>query len=171
MRIKKMIFLSLLVSLGLVIGLFEMMLPTPAAIPGAKLGLSNMVVLITILFFGNREGIVVAALKSILLVIVTGSVTSFIFSFTGAMLSTVSMSLANSFLKKYISTVGISLIGSAFHNMGQVLAACIVLNTFSIISYLPLLLVLGIFTGYFVGVASEYSVKNLSVTFKGNINE
>ena len=58
------------------------------------------------------------------------------------MLSTVSMSLANSFLKKYISTVGISLIGSAFHNMGQVLAACIVLNTFSIISYLPLLLVL-----------------------------
>lgn len=166
-----MIFLSLLVSLGLVIGLFEMMLPTPVAIPGAKLGLSNMVVLITILFFGNREGIVVAALKSILLVIVTGSVTSFIFSFTGAMLSTVSMSLANSFLKKYISTVGISLIGSAFHNMGQVLAACIVLNTFSIISYLPLLLVLGIFTGYFVGVASEYSVKNLSVTFKGNINE
>lgn len=166
-----MIFLSLLVSLGLVIGLFEMMLPTPVAIPGAKLGLSNMVVLITILFFGNREGIVVAALKSILLVVVTGSVTSFIFSFTGAMLSTISMSLANSFLKKYISTVGISLIGSAFHNIGQVLAACIVLNTFSIVSYLPLLLVLGIFTGYFVGVASEYSVKNLSVTFKGNINE
>ncbi|SUB76192.1 Heptaprenyl diphosphate synthase component I [Peptoniphilus indolicus] len=166
-----MIFLSLLVSLGLVIGLFEMMLPTPVAIPGAKLGLSNMVVLITILFLGNREGIVVAALKSILLVVVTGSVTSFIFSFTGAMLSTVSMSLANSFLKKYISTVGISLIGSAFHNIGQVLAACIVLNTLSIVSYLPLLLVLGIFTGYFVGVASEYSVKNLNVTFKGNINE
>ncbi|WP_455258265.1 Gx transporter family protein [Peptoniphilus asaccharolyticus] len=171
MRVKKLIFLSLLVALGLVIGLFEMMIPTPIAIPGAKLGLSNMVVLITILFFGNKEGITVAGLKSVLLMVVTGSVTSFIFSFSGAMLSAISMSISNKFLKKYISNVGVSLIGSTFHNIGQVLAACVVLKTFKIVSYLPILLIIGIFTGYFVGITSDYAVKNLSKTFKGNINE
>lgn len=170
MKLKKLIFLSLLVALGLVIGLFESLIPLPIAIPGAKLGLSNMVVLVSIVFFGKKEGIVVAALKSLLLMLVTGAVTSFIFSFVGAMLSAISMALASMYLNKFLSTVGISLIGSAFHNIGQVLTACVVLNSLKIISYLPLLLILGIFTGYFVGVTSDFIVENLKKTFKGNIN-
>lgn len=146
------------------------MIPMPVAIPGAKLGLSNMVVLITILFFGSREGIIVASFKSLLLMLVTGAVTSFIFSFAGAILSALSMAFAKRFLDKFLSTVGISLIGSSFHNLGQVITACIVLNSFRIISYLPVLLILGIFTGYFVGITSDLVVKNLKKTFKGNLN-
>lgn len=170
MRVKKLIFLSLLVAVGLVMGLFESMIPIPVAIPGIRLGLSNMVVLITILFFGSKEGIIVASLKSLLLMLVTGAVSSFIFSFSGAVLSAVSMAFANKYLNKYLSPIGISLIGSTFHNTAQIITACFVLKTMHIISYLPLLLIIGIFTGIFVGLTSNYVIKNLNKTFKGAIN-
>lgn len=162
MRTRKLIFLSLLVAVGLVLGLFESVIPLPVMIPGARLGLANIVVLVALVFFGYKEGFVVTILKSFVLMLVTGAVTSFVFSFAGAVLSCVAMILAHKYLSKYLSLVGISLIGSSFHNFGQVLCACIVLNNFMIFSYLPILLILGIFTGYFVGISSDLIIKNLS---------
>ncbi|EFI42039.1 Gx transporter family protein [Peptoniphilus sp. oral taxon 386] len=170
MKNRKMIFLALLVALGIVIGLFENVIALPVALPGAKLGLSNIVVLVSIVSFGFVEGLIVAFLKSILLIAVTGSVSSFIFSFTGAMLSSFIMILALKYLKKYVSLIGVSLLGSAFHNIGQVLAASFILKSLAIFSYLPLLLILGIFTGYFVGLSSGYIVENLNSNFKGRLN-
>ena len=165
-KTKKLIFLSMLVALALVISLFEQMIPLPVAIPGAKLGLSNIVILVTLIVFGYKEGLAVAVLKSLLLVLVTGSVSSFIFSFAGAVLSTVSMILADKYLSRYLSLIGISLIGSFFHNLGQVLTASAVLQSFKIFAYLPFLIILGIFTGYFVGLSSIFIVKNLKKHLK-----
>ncbi|WBW50561.1 Gx transporter family protein [Peptoniphilus equinus] len=166
MKNRTMVFIGLLVALGLVIGLFERMIPMPVPIPGAKLGLSNVVVLVTILFFGSKEGFIVAILKSLMLMLVTGAVTSFVFSLTGTLLSTVVMVLAKRYLSKFLSTVGISLLGSAFHNIGQILAAMLVLSSANMIYYLPVLLIIGLFTGYFVGIGADFVVKNLRVTFK-----
>ena len=163
---KKMIFLSLLVALGLVLGLFESMIPLPIAFPGARLGLSNIVVLVTLTVFGYKDGLIVAVLKTVLLMLVTGSVSSFFFSFAGAMLSAVSMILADRFLKKYLTLIGISEIGSFFHNFGQVLVASLVLQNKMIFTYLPFLLLLGLFTGFFVGLASIYIVNNLKINFR-----
>ncbi|RVU54969.1 Gx transporter family protein [Anaerosphaera multitolerans] len=169
MKTKKMIYLSLLTSVGIVLGLFESIIPVPVPIPGAKLGLSNIVVLVTIITFGYREGLVVSVLKSIILVLVTGSFSAFIFSFIGAVLSSISMILADKYLNKYLSLIGVSLIGAFFHNFGQVLVASFILNNIMIFSYLPVLLILGLFTGYFVGITSEMVVTNLKKTIKENL--
>lgn len=166
MKIKKMIYLSLLVAMGIVVSLFENIIPIPLPIPGAKLGLSNIVILVTIIVFGYREGLIVAALKSVVLILVTGSLSSFIFSFVGAMLSSIFMILADKYLNRQLSLIGISLIGAFFHNFGQVLVASLILNNIMIFSYLPFLLILGLFTGYFVGIASEMIVSNLKKTIK-----
>lgn len=162
---RKMIFLSLLAALGIVLGLFESIIPLPVAIPGARLGLSNMVVLVTILAIGYREAFVVSIFKTIILVLVTGSVSSFFFSFGGALLSVVTMILSHRFLSKYLSPVGISEIGSYFHNVGQVAVASFIIKTTSIFAYLPILIILGIFTGYFVGISSIF----ISKTLKGHL--
>ena len=165
-KTKKMIFLAILVAIGLVMGLFESMIPLPVAFPGARLGLSNIVVLVSIVVFGYKEGLIVALFKTLILVVVTGSVSSFFFSFTGALLSSISMILAHKYLRKYLSLIGISEIGSFFHNFGQVLVASLMLQNKMIFSYLPILLLLGIFTGFFVGLSSIYIVKNLKVNFR-----
>ncbi|MDU2115784.1 MAG: Gx transporter family protein [Peptoniphilus lacydonensis] len=160
---RKLIYLSLLSAIGIVLGLFESVIPIPVAIPGARLGLSNIVVLVTIVAIGYKEGFFVSIFKTIILGIVTGVVSSFFFSIGGAILSSISMILAHKFLRKYLSLIGISEIGSFFHNLGQVLVACFIMKTTTILAYLPLLVILGIFTGYFVGLASIYIVDNTNI--------
>ncbi|MDU7302753.1 MAG: Gx transporter family protein [Peptoniphilus lacydonensis] len=160
---RKLIYLSLLSAIGIVLGLFESVIPIPVAIPGARLGLSNIVVLVTIVTIGYKEGFFVSIFKTIILGIVTGAVSSFFFSIGGAILSSISMILAHKFLRKYLSLIGISEIGSFFHNLGQVLVACFIMKTTTILAYLPLLVILGIFTGYFVGLASIYTVDNTNI--------
>ncbi|MBU5669194.1 Gx transporter family protein [Peptoniphilus sp. MSJ-1] len=160
---RKLIYLSLLSAMGIVLGLFESMIPLPVAIPGARLGLSNMVVLVTIVSIGYKEGFIVSIFKTVLLALVTGAVSSFFFSFAGAILSTIAMVLSHKFLRKYLSLIGISEIGSFFHNLGQVLVASFIMKTTAIFAYLPILVILGIFTGFFVGLASIYITNNTNL--------
>lgn len=164
---RKLIFLSLLTSFGIILGLFESQIPLTVAIPGARLGLSNIVVLVTIISIGYKEGLIVALLKTVILVLVSGQVTAFFYSFAGALLSCFSMILSHKFLSKYLSLVGISEIGSFFHNLGQILVASLMLKSLTIMTYLPLLVIIGIFTGYFVGISAIFMEKHLNkIKFK-----
>lgn len=164
--VKRMVFLSMLVATGLALGIVESMIPLPFAAPGARLGLSNIVILVTIVVFGFKEGLIVGTLKSVLLMLATGHVTSFFYSFAGAISSGIAMILAYKYLSTYITLIGVSEIGSMFHNIGQIITAIIMVQNIKMISYLPFLLVLGLFTGYFVGLASNFLVENLRKNFK-----
>lgn len=161
---RKLIYLSLLSAIGIVLGLFESVIPLPIAIPGARLGLSNIVVLVCIISIGYKEGFFVSIFKTVILALVTGAVSSFFFSMGGAILSSLAMILSHKFLKKYLSLIGISEIGSFFHNLGQVLVASYIMKTTAILAYLPLLVILGIFTGFFVGLTSIYVVENTNIS-------
>lgn len=165
-KTNKLIFLSLLVSVGLALSVLESSIPLPIAIPGARLGLSNMVVLVTLIVFGFKEGIKVAMLKSTVLMLVTGSVSSFIYSISGAILSCLAMYLFYKLFSNIFSLIGISIIGAATHNFAQVSVAALMLSNLRIYSYLPLLLLISLFTGYFVGLSSIYIVGNLKRNFK-----
>ena len=165
-RLNKMIFLSILVSIGLALSVLESAIPLPIAVPGARLGLSNMVVLVTIIIFGFKEGIVVSMLKSIVLVLVTGSISSFIYSFSGAILSCFVMYIAYKLFSNIFSLMGVSILGALAHVTAQITVASLMMNNLRIYSYLPFLMLTSIFTGYFVGLSSTYIVKNLRVNFK-----
>lgn len=165
-KLNKMIFLSILVSIGLALSVLESAIPLPIAMPGARLGLSNMVVLVTIIIFGFKEGITVSMLKSIVLVLVTGSISSFIYSFSGAILSCIVMYLAYRFFSSIFSLMGVSILGALSHVTAQISVASLMMNNAKIYTYLPFLMLTSIFTGYFVGLSSTYIVKNLKVNFK-----
>lgn len=160
-RLNKIIFLSILVSIGLALSILESSMPLPIAIPGARLGLSNMVVLVTLVVFGFKEGLVVSGLKSIVLMLVTGSISSFIYSFSGAVISCVAMYVVYKYFSNIFSLIGVSIFGALFHNFAQVSIASLMINNMRIYTYLPFLMLVSIFTGYFVGLSSIYIVKNL----------
>ncbi len=164
-KLNKTIFLSMLVAVGLALSVLESAIPLPIAFPGAKLGLSNMVVLVTLVVFGFSEGISVSILKSMVLVLVTGSVSSFIYSFSGAILSCMIMYLGYRYFSHFFSIIGVSILGALSHNFAQVSVAAIIMNNLKIYTYLPFLMVISLFTGYFVGLASSFIIKNLRVNF------
>lgn len=165
-KIRKMVFISILVSIGLALSVLESAIPLPIAMPGARLGLSNMVVLVTIIVFGFKDGIKVAMLKSTVLMLVTGSISSFIYSISGAILSCIMMYIAFKYWSRLFSLIGVSIIGALSHNFAQVSVASVIMNNLRIYTYLPFLMLMSLFTGYFVGLSSEFIVKNLKRNFK-----
>ncbi|NLW22429.1 MAG: Gx transporter family protein [Tissierellia bacterium] len=162
---KRLIFLSLLVSIGLGLSVIESMMPVSFVAPGAKLGLSNIVILITLVIFGFKDALTVGILKSIVLTLITGGVISFIYSLSGYIVSCILMYFIYRNFSNIFSLIGVSIFGALGHNFAQVLVASLMMKNFRIFSYLPLLLLTGLFTGYFVGLASMYISRNLQKTF------
>lgn len=164
-KLNKIVFLSLLVSIGLALSVLETSIPFPIPIPGARLGLSNIVILVSLIIFGFRDTFIVSILKSIVLMLVTGSISSFIYSISGAILSTIVMFIVYKYFSNIFSLIGISILGAVAHNTAQVSVATVIMNNIKIFSYLPILLLLSLFTGYFVGISSNYISKNLRKNF------
>lgn len=161
-RLRKLVFLSLLVSLGLALSIIESMIPLPFAMPGMKLGLANMVCLVTLVVFGSKEALVVAILRSLTFALATGSVSGLFYSLTGAILSTLVMSIVYKYFSNYFSLIGISVFGAIFHNVGQISVASMIMENIRIFSYLPIMTLVSMFTGYFVGLGAILTTRNLA---------
>lgn len=156
-EIRDMVYTGLLIAMALAVSLVERMIPIPFVMPGAKLGLSNMIILVTLIIYGFGRGLIVASLKSVLLMMIIGFGPSFIYSFTGAIFSTVMMWIAYRYFNQKImifSVIGVSIIGAVSHNFAQVTAAAYILKSLMLYTYFPFLTIIGIVTGYFVGLGS-----------------
>ncbi|MDR3295161.1 MAG: Gx transporter family protein [Clostridiales Family XIII bacterium] len=145
----------------LVVGLVERMFPLDFIVPGARLGLSNVVVLTSIYLFRFRVTLLLVVLKCVILSMLTGGPSSFIYSIFGSMLSFLVMWLLVRLFSGSFSPVGISVAGAACHSTGQVLAACLLLENAGMFLYLPLLLILGTCSGVLVGVVVKQAVPRL----------
>lgn len=158
-RTRELVFTALLVSIALAVLLIETMIPMPFMVPGAKLGLSNMIILVTLVVFNFKRGFQVAILKSLLLMLVTGFGPSFLYSFAGAIFSTCMMGLTLRYATRAFSTLGVSIIGAVAHNFAQVTVASYVLGSMMVYTYFPFLTFIGMVTGYFVGLGA-YNVSS-----------
>jgi len=140
------------------------MIPVPFPVPGAKLGLANTVSLITMSFYGLKEGLIVSALRCTIGALLTGSLSSLIYSLSGAIMSTIVMAFAYKYFNNVFSLVGISFLGGVTHNFTQVTVASLALSTFGLYIYLPFLMIVGLFTGLFTGLAAYFVKQNLEKT-------
>ncbi|WP_020615468.1 Gx transporter family protein [Paenibacillus daejeonensis] len=154
--LRRLTMVAIFASLAVVLGIVESMIPFAVAIPGAKLGLGNIVVVVALLFFGGKDTIMLIVVKTLLTAFILGSFSTFLFSIMGALASFLVMLAMMKLGSGSFSLISISIVGGIFHNLGQLTAASWVLGTFKIYYYLPFLLVAGIATGLFVGVASGY---------------
>ena len=159
---KKIAFYGLLIALAFVLSYIESLIPVFIAIPGAKLGLTNLVVLIALERFGKKDAFIINMIRILLVGFTFGNTFSLLYSFAGGILSFLIMILLKK--TKGFSLVGISVGGGVGHNIGQIIVAAFVLETGALVYYLPFLLAIGTLAGAVIGILSAEILKRLPNT-------
>lgn len=155
-----MVWLSLLTAIALTIFMVEAQIPAPIPVAGVKLGLANIVTLFTLCILGPWDALVVLLLRCVLGCVFSGQITALFYSITGGLLSWLVMLLmCRITTDKQIFAV--SIVGSIFHNIGQIIVAILMTGTPGLIVYLPVLLISGILAGAFTGAAAQYLILHL----------
>lgn len=159
MKVQKIALLGVLTAATIVIAIAESFIPS-IGIPGVKLGLANIMILITLYELGVLEAIGINIARVFVVGLVRGTFLSmgFFMSLTGAAFSLGIMILFYLLIKKF-SIIGVSVIGSLFHVIGQILIAIFYLGTGYIIYYLPIISISAIVTGVLVGITSKLIIK------------
>lgn len=158
---KKFTRLTMLLALSVVLNIIESFIPLfNGNIPGLKLGLANIIVLIVLYMFSFKDALYVSLLRILLVGILRTGLFSmtFFFSLGGALFSLCSMFIAK---KTKLSIIGVSIVGSIFHSIGQILVAILIIKNTYIIYYVPWLLLFSIPTGILVGFTSKTILNNL----------
>ena len=149
---KKTALLGFLLALSLILSYIESILPFSVGIPGIKLGLPNLVVILLLYIYSAKEAFTVNLLRILLSGFLFGNLYSILYALAGALCSFCLML----FLRKIkcFSIVGVSIGGGVFHNIGQILAAVFVVDTFAPAFYLPFLIIAGAVTGFLIGIVA-----------------
>ena len=161
-KTKRLTTLAMLGAVALVLSWIDSMIPVSGTLPGAKLGLANLSVLMGLYLLGPVAGGVLCLLKIFLATFLFGNAFSFFYALAGGILSYVIMLL----LRKHCSVVFTSIMGGVFHNVGQVLVAAVVLETAGLLAYLPALLLCGMGAGCAVGAVGGILVQRLAKAVK-----
>jgi len=161
-RLQRIIFISLLVAQGVVIGLVENMIPYPFAFaPGAKLGLANLITIIALFTMPKKDSFLLIWLRLILTTLLGGTVSTFLYSMSGSLLSYFGMLLVKQLGPKRVSIIAISAAGGFLHNVGQLVTASWIAQSWSVMLYLPVLSFFGILSGIAIGIAANYLLQRV----------
>lgn len=160
-KVKNIAMCGILTTLAMIFSYIDSLISIPIPVPGVRIGISNIAIITVLYIVGVKEAVIVNILRITLTSILFGNITSFWFSITGGMLSIVIMVL----LKKIdtFSMVGVSVAGGVSHNIGQIIAAVLIMETNAILYYLPVLLITGTFTGIIIGIVAAMVLKRLKI--------
>ncbi len=161
---KKIILIGLLAGLGLALAAVEMMIPMSAAVPGAKIGLANLVNIIGMVFISISAGFQILILRIILSSLLLGTFMTipFFMSLFGGLAGYLVMAAVFYVASEKVSVPGISVLGAVFHNVGQITTASVIMATTSIFYYLPYLTLLAVPTGLGIGLIAVFSLRYLT---------
>jgi heptaprenyl diphosphate synthase len=161
-QIRKLTLLSVLTAAALILSYAESVLPPLfPSVPGIKVGLPNIVIIFALYRMDVRSAISVSLVRICIAALLFGSPLSFVYSLAGAFLSLTVMAL----LKKLniLSTVGVSIAGGILHNMGQILAAMLLLQTVQIGYYFLILAMTGTISGLFIGLCGAFMIARFPI--------
>ncbi|MCH5186777.1 MAG: Gx transporter family protein [Oscillospiraceae bacterium] len=156
-----MTFMALLLAVALTIFVAEAQLPPPVPIAGVKLGLANIVTLVALVWLGREEALAILLGRILLGSLFAGQAVSFIYSLAGGLMCFFVMAIILAPLKQERLWV-VSVFGAMAHNVGQIIAAALLTHTWQVIAYLPVLIISGILSGVFTGLAAQLVVKRLN---------
>ena len=155
----KIALMGVLTAGAIIIAILESFIPS-IGIPGVKLGLANIVILIILYEIGIVEAVIVDLSRVLLVGLLRGTIASmgFLMSLTGAVMSLGIMILLYLLVKKF-SILGVSVIGSVFHVIGQILIAIAFLGSAYVVFYLPVIAISAIITGVLVGIVAKLVIR------------
>lgn len=157
-KTKNVALFGMMVALAFTFSYLESLIPFNFGIPGVKLGLANLVVVVALYTMKPAEAFSIAVIRIFLAGLTFGNAYSIAYSLCGGILSFAVMLLLK---RTKLSIVGVSMMGGISHNIGQIIVAAIVMETARIAYYLPVLLVAGLATGLLLGVVSSLIVSRV----------
>ena len=159
MKVQKIALLGVLLAATIVIAIAESFIPS-FTIPGIKLGFANIVILVTLYELGVKEAVFINLIRVLIVSLVRGTFLSmgFFMSLTGAVMSLAVMILFCLLIKKF-SIIGVSVIGSLFHVIGQILIAMIYMGSIYVVYYLPIIALSALITGVLVGLIAKSIIR------------
>ena len=145
---KKLTISALLVALAMILSYVEVLIPFNFGIPGIKLGLANLVVVVALYLLA----LMISVVRILLVSFTFGNMAALLYSITGGLLSFAVMVLCRRI--KGLSTMSVSVAGGISHNIGQILVAVFVVKNLNLLFYLPVLMIAGIITGLLIGLVA-----------------
>lgn len=156
---NRVAYFGVFTALALIFSYVETLIPLPVGIPGVKLGLANLLIVILLYKEGAKEALLLSVVRIVLSGFLFGNLFSIFYSLAGGLVSFLVMVL----LKKNgsFSVMGVSIAGGVSHNIGQLFVAMAVVQTYRAEAYLPVLLAAGALTGLLVGTGANEMLKRL----------
>ena len=162
---RRAAYLGIFTALALIFSYVESLVPLPVGIPGVKLGLANLVVVVALYKLKTGEALAISVIRILVSGFFFSSLAAILYSLAGGLLSVTVMAA----LKKTgaFSVIGVSMAGGVSHNIGQLIMAMLVVETYAVGYYLPALLIAGLLTGAFIGAAGRELLKRIeSISLK-----
>ncbi|GGM36540.1 heptaprenyl diphosphate synthase subunit I [Paraliobacillus quinghaiensis] len=159
---QRLVYIALLAAQAVIISLLERAIPFPFAIaPGAKLGLANIITCMALYTLPLKDAGKVVAIRLVLATLLGGTISTFMYSAAGAVLSFFGMLAVKKLGASRISLIGVSTTGAVLHNIGQLTVASWIAQTWTVLLYLPVLAFIGILSGIAIGVAANYLLTHI----------
>ena len=158
MKTQKITLMAILLSMGIVMQIFENFFPVIPSIPGGKLGFTNIITILCINLFDVKTSCTLSILRPVISSLLYGGITQMIYSLSGSVSSFIVMALVIKSNNKF-SYIGAAIMGALAHNFAQVTVATFMYSNIYIYTYLPPLLILSIISGYFTGFCSTIIIQ------------
>ena len=151
-----------MIALAFAFSYLESLIPFNFGIPGIKLGIANLVVIIALYSMNAKDALFISIIRILLSGLAFSGPFAMIYSLIGGLLSFFVMLVAKKSNK--FSPIGVSALGGTVHNFGQMLVAAIVMQTYRIIYYFPILMIVGLVTGIVNGIIADIIIKRIAKT-------
>ena len=149
-NIKRLCTLSLMIALAFAFSYLESLIPFNFGIPGIKLGIANLVAIVALYTMNAKDALFISIIRILLSGLAFSGPFAMIYSLIGGLLS---------FLVMFVSALG-----GTVHNFGQILVAAVVMRTYRIIYYFPILMIVGLVTGILNGIIADIIIKRIAKT-------
>ena len=156
-RVRRLAVSALLVTVMLMLGYVESLVPT--GVPGIKLGLSNSVLILAIVWLGVPTAFALMIVKVLLSGFLFSGVNAMLYAFAGGLLSMLVMCVL--YKTKAFSLTPVAMAGAVAHNVGQVVLAMLILETGKLVFYMAILMLVGLVTGFVTGTVASILIKRL----------
>ena len=158
-RTSKLTIAALMAALALIFSYIEVLIPFNFGIPGIKLGIANLVIIVALYYLGTRYALLINVIRILIGGLLFSGVFGMLYSMAGALLSMLVMVL----VKKcwLFSVTGVSMAGGVAHNLGQLLVAAFLVSNLKIFVYFPVLVISGVVSGAVIGILAYLVLKKL----------
>lgn len=162
---NKVAYMGLFLALALICSYVESLIPFYFGVPGVKLGLTNIVIVMVLYCIGAKEAFAISVMRVLLAGFLFGNAFSIVYSLAGGILSFAVMFLLKK--TKKLNVVSVSVAGGISHNLGQLAVAALIVSNYRILYYGTVLLVAGIVTGFLIGILAQEIILRLEhrITF------